>query len=164
MILHMDEPLKPDSESIRAFLSKQDKSILVDLLLDQSQNDDRLHEKLTMKAAKTERAGPDLVAFRKVINSAVKRRRFIDYAHAYEYSQGIEQIIDLFSSCLVKFNGHSPLRLDHRNNPLHPSIGRSISRQLDSLSGRSRKSQNPKLRRHIVGNLQEHRARNRDGG
>lgn len=114
----MTQPLKPkkpetsttaqdpasapaDLETIRAFLSNQDKSKLIDLLLDQSLNDDRLHDKLTMQAAarpqgsaKIDAWSPDLVALRIVINRAVKRRRFIDYAHAYEYSQGIEQIID----------------------------------------------------------------------
>ncbi len=90
----MDDPLKKDADTIKAFLSNQDKSKLIDLLLDQSQTDDRLHEKLAMQAAKSEPRGPDMASFRKVINSAVKRRRFIDYAHAFEYAQGIEQIID----------------------------------------------------------------------
>lgn len=87
-------PAPADLETIKAFLSKQDKSKLIDLLLNQSLTDDRLHDKLTMQAAKTETCGPDVAAFRKVINGAVKRRRFVDYAHAYEYSQGVDQVID----------------------------------------------------------------------
>lgn len=66
------------------------------MLMDQAMEDEYLHERLLMKAAKDGSKGINLTTFRK----AVGRGRFVDYYHAREYAMGIENVIDQIEDLL----------------------------------------------------------------
>ena len=72
----------------------QDKSALVNMLVEHAMEDDRLRQRLLMKAAKKRAKGIDLVTYRRAINEAVEPDGFVDYRSAYEYARGIQEVID----------------------------------------------------------------------
>ena len=90
---------------VRAYLAKQDKNVLVSLLMDQAMNDDRLRERLLMRTAKNGPRGLDLGTFRAAIDNAVDTGEFIDYRSAYDYAHGIGDVIDSIAELLQE--GHA---------------------------------------------------------
>jgi uncharacterized Zn finger protein len=87
-------------DGVQAYLAKQDKNALVRLLMDQAMNDDRLRERLLMRAAKQGPRGLDLGTFREAIDNAVDTGEFIDYRSAYDYARGIDEVIDSIAELL----------------------------------------------------------------
>ena len=81
-------------DDVRAHLLGQDKSALVNMLVEHAMEDDRLRQRLLMKAAKKGAKGIDLITFRRAIDEAVEVDGFVNYRSAYEYSRGIEEVID----------------------------------------------------------------------
>src|SRR5262249_43599487 len=81
-------------DDVRAHLLGQDKSALVEMLVEHAMEDDRLRQRLLMKAAKKGRQGIDLITYRRAIAEAVESDGFVDYRSAYQYAQGIEDVID----------------------------------------------------------------------
>ena len=81
-------------DDVRAHLFGQDKSALVDMLVEHSMEDDRLRQRLSMKAAKKSSKALDLATFRRAIDDAVESDGFVDYRSAYQYAGGIEEVID----------------------------------------------------------------------
>jgi uncharacterized Zn finger protein len=81
-------------DDVRAHLLGQDKSALVDMLVEHSMEDDRLRQRLSMKAAKKSSKALDLATFRRSIDDAVESDGFVDYRSAYQYARGIEEVID----------------------------------------------------------------------
>ena len=81
-------------KDVRTYLSGEDKSVLVDMLVDHAMEDDRLRQRLLMKAAKKGSKGIDLITFRRAIDEAVEVDGFVNYRSAYEYASGIDEVID----------------------------------------------------------------------
>lgn len=81
-------------DDVREYLLRQDNKALVDMLMEQALEDDRLRNRLLMRAAKEARQGLDLGSFRDAIDNAVDIRGFVNYASAYDYARGIEEMID----------------------------------------------------------------------
>jgi uncharacterized Zn finger protein len=81
-------------EDVRAHLLGQDKSALVDMLVERAADDDRLRQRLFMKAAKRGAKGIDLATYRRAIDQVMEPGGFVDYRSAYEYAQGIEEVIE----------------------------------------------------------------------
>jgi hypothetical protein len=81
-------------DDVQSWLARQDKSVLVDMLMQQAMSDDRLRERLLMKATKESSKGIDLDVFRRVIDDAAFTGDFVDYHEAYDYARGIEEVID----------------------------------------------------------------------
>ncbi len=81
-------------DDVREYLLRQDNKALVDMLMEQALEDDRLRNRFLMRAAKEGRQGLDLSSFRDAIDNAVNIRGFVDYASAYDYARGIEEMID----------------------------------------------------------------------
>ena len=79
---------------VRAHLLEQDKSALVQMLVEHAMEDDRLRQRLLMKAAKKGAKGIDLNTYRRAIDEAVEPDGFVDYRSAYQYARGIEEVID----------------------------------------------------------------------
>jgi uncharacterized Zn finger protein len=92
-------------DDVRAYLMKQDKNALVDVLLDHATDDDRLRRRLFMKAAKKGSKELDLDTYRQAIDDAVEPDGFIDYRSAYDYAHGIEEAIDSVEELLK--DGHA---------------------------------------------------------
>src|SRR4030095_17034681 len=78
-------------DDVRTYLSGQDKSVLVNMLVEHAMEDDRLRQRLLMKTAKKGAKGIDLATYRHAIDDAVEPDGFVDYRSAYDYAHGIEE-------------------------------------------------------------------------
>lgn len=56
---------------VRAYLEEQDKDVLVRIVMEQAMEDERLRERLLLRAARTGGGSPDIAACRRAIGSAV---------------------------------------------------------------------------------------------
>lgn len=101
------KPAKPavTTDGVRAYLAGQDREALVDMLMEQAMNDERLRRRLFLKAAKKTPKGLDLATYRQAIDDAVDTGGFIDYRSAHDYAQGIEDAINSVEELLKE--GHS---------------------------------------------------------
>lgn len=91
-------------DDVRTYLSGQDKSVLVNMLVEHAMEDDRLRQRLLMKTAKKGAKGIDLATYRHAIDDAVEPDGFVDYRSAYDYAHGIEEAIDSVEELLKE--GH----------------------------------------------------------
>jgi len=57
-------------------------------------DDDRLRQRLSMKAAKKGPKGLDLAPYRSAMDNAVDTDELVDYRGVYDYAQGIEEAVD----------------------------------------------------------------------
>ncbi len=101
------KPARPavTMEDVRAWLTAQDRDALVDMLMDQAMDDDRLRQRLLLKAAKRGGKGLDLDTYRQAIDEAVEAGGFVDYRDACGYASGIEEAIDSIQELLQE--GHA---------------------------------------------------------
>lgn len=91
-----EKPDRPhDSESlIREFLLMQSAEYLTGLLMDQAQRDDALNRSLLLKAERTSGSVDTLKSFRKVIDSATRIRRFVDWQEADGFAADLDELVD----------------------------------------------------------------------
>ena len=75
-------------------LHAEDKSTLVRMVLDWAKDDDRLHERLILYAAR--RSGPDTgaAAVQRAFEKAVRVRDFVHYREATGWARGVDDAID----------------------------------------------------------------------
>jgi uncharacterized Zn finger protein len=75
-------------------LQAEDKESLVGMMLDWAKDDDRLHERLILYAAR--RSGPDTgaTAVRRAFEKAVRVRDFVHYREATGWARGVDDAID----------------------------------------------------------------------
>lgn len=92
-------------DDLRRFLSEQANETLVDIVVQQALNDDRLRESLFLRAARQRPEGPDINAFRKAIDNVTRTRGFVDYGSAHGFARGIDEVID--SIAQLQDEGHS---------------------------------------------------------
>ena len=97
-------------DDVRAYLSRQDKIALVDMVMDRAVDDDRLRRRLLMETAKGSRGGLDLATYRRAIDEAVDSGGFVHYHDAYDYASGIEDTIDSIEELLKQ--GHTSEVID----------------------------------------------------
>jgi len=79
---------------VRAYLLKQENNILVDILLDAAQKDDSLARRLQLLASKDGSKTGAIDSFRKAIDAAIGRRRFVEYSEMRSYTRGIKAVAD----------------------------------------------------------------------
>ncbi len=84
------KPAKPavTMDDVRTYLAGQDKSALVDMLMEQAIDHDRLRQRLLMRAAKRGPRGLNIATYRQAIDDAVDQSGFVDYHEAYDYARG----------------------------------------------------------------------------
>jgi len=101
------KPAKPSvtMDDVRVFLAGREKDALVGMLLEQAMEDDRLRQRLLMKAAGKAPKGPDLATYRQAIDDAVDTGGFVDYRSAHDYAQGVEDVADSIEGLLKE--GHA---------------------------------------------------------
>ena len=97
--------LTTTTADVRSFLSGQEKTALVDLIMDQAQTDERLAQHLLLKAARHGTRGVDLAAYRKIIDSAAHPGDFVDYRETYDYAEALDEVIDSIEELLK--DGHA---------------------------------------------------------
>lgn len=91
------------TKDIRSWLMSRDKGVLADMLLDAATEDPQLQNRLTLGAAATNSV--NLATYKKVINQAVGRGRFIDYREMPTYWRYIDTAIDGIEELLAR--GHA---------------------------------------------------------
>lgn len=87
-------------KDIEAYLGRQSKETLVALLIEHVRADDRLRERLLMKAARKGSKKLDLEAFRHAIFSAIVPDDYVHYREMWDYTSGIEEVIRSISELL----------------------------------------------------------------
>ena len=90
---------------VRDYLAAQDKTVLVDFLMKQALDDDRLRQRLFLKAAKNGPKGLDLATYRQAIDQAADIDGFVEYGAVGDYAGGIDEIIDSYEELLKE--GHA---------------------------------------------------------
>lgn len=92
-------------EDVRQYLARQDPARLVEMILQQVEDDDRLRERLLMKVASQGPDGLDVATFRKAIDRATDTGGFVDYSSAYDFSRGIGEVVESIAALLE--DGHA---------------------------------------------------------
>lgn len=87
-------------EDVRKYLSQQQTDALIEIIVEQMMKDDRLRERLMMKAARFNKGEIDLATFKHIINQATNTGGFVDYHSAYDFSRGIGNTIDCLEELL----------------------------------------------------------------
>ncbi len=93
------------ADDIRAYLSRQDQSVLVDLLMERAMDDDVLWRRLALQMAKKGPEGLDLRAYREALVHAIRPGGFVAYDDMYQYARGIDEAIDSIEQLLEE--GHT---------------------------------------------------------
>lgn len=90
-----DASIAGGEEDLRAYLLGLDKERLASLLLDHAEEDERLHRKLTIRAAGSgENGKPDLSVWKRALDDAVAVDDFVHYREVYDHVSGIDEVID----------------------------------------------------------------------
>ena len=112
-----------NSEEVREFLERQEKATLVSLLVRQAEGNERFKAHLSMQAAKGGRT-IHLLTYRKAIDRAVNWGDDVDYQSMYEYSRGIEEVIDSLRQLLEEDHAAEVLELsEHFLRTLEVQMG-----------------------------------------
>lgn len=77
----------------------------MNLLIEQTADDERLRDRLLMKSAKRNAKGLNLSSFRRAIDEAVDAGGYVDYYAAHDYARGIEDAIKTLEDLLKE--GHA---------------------------------------------------------
>ncbi len=99
-----DAPTPISIEDVRIHLGSLKKKELVELLIEEACEDERLFDRLRLRVA-TGEEGIDMASFRDAIDRAVDPGGFISYAEAYDYSRTLNETIGSLRAVLVA--GHA---------------------------------------------------------
>lgn len=97
-------------EDIRGYLEKRDKKELVDLVADFAVQDERLFDRLALRAAQAGGGAPDLKRYRNALRQAIEIRDFVDWNSAYDYSNKVEDAIETIRTLIG--SGHAREAVD----------------------------------------------------
>lgn len=88
-------------EDVKTYLKQQKPDVLVEMLMQQAIEDDRLREKLLIKTAKsTQGKDLNLQQFKKALEKAIRVRDFVDYYHMRAYAAGIDAVTESLQELL----------------------------------------------------------------
>ena len=96
---------KTSTRDVRDWLARQDKELLIEMLMGQAAKSQALRTRLLMNAAKDNPKGVDFGAFRRTIDDAVFVRDFVGYRDVYDYARGIERVVSSIEDLLG--SGHA---------------------------------------------------------
>ena len=96
---------KEPTLGLRRHLEGLDKRRLIDLLLEEADNDELPRGRLVLEAAKMQGATADLDDYRIAIEDVMKPHGFVDWRSMYDFSRGIEEVIDSVEDLLG--SGHA---------------------------------------------------------
>ncbi len=93
-------------DDLRVYLNDMEKKDLVEIIIDQAMNDERLRLRLILNKEKKAASGMlDLDSFRGIIDSAVQTGRFVDYHDVHDYCSNIYEAVDSIEELLK--GGHA---------------------------------------------------------
>lgn len=81
-------------EDVREYLSQQQTDTLVEIIVDQMMEDDRLRERLIIETARRSQKGPNIAAFEHTINKVTDTQGFVDYYYAHDFASRIDNVVD----------------------------------------------------------------------
>jgi len=111
------------SERVKEFLERQEKGALVSLIARHAEEDERFKARLSMQAARGGRT-IHLLTYRKTIDRALNWGDYVDYQSMYEYSRGIEEVIDSLRELLEEEHAAEVLELsEHFLRSLEVQMG-----------------------------------------
>ena len=85
---------------VRRYLAAQEKSALIELLMEHAKENDRIRQRLLLRAARLEARGIDLDTYRWAIDAAADTGDFVQYGAVHDYTQGIHDAIDSIDELL----------------------------------------------------------------
>lgn len=85
---------------LRAHLLNKPKAALVDLVMEQAENDEFLKGRLLLDAAKQAGKEFDLESYQDALSRSINPAEFVDYQSMYQYSRGIEKVLDSLEGLL----------------------------------------------------------------
>ncbi len=97
-------------DDVRRYLAGQNKTKLVEIIVRQATEDDRLRESLFMKVARDRPEGPDVATFREAIDNATDTGGFVDYHSAYGFARGIDEVVTSIADLLE--DGHADATIE----------------------------------------------------
>jgi uncharacterized Zn finger protein len=101
-----DDATLPTVDDIRAWLGALDKNALVDLIVAQAHDDERLYQKLMLGAARQRQpAVVNQAVWRGALDQALGDGGFIEYREAYGVARDVRQVIDGLEGLLA--DGHT---------------------------------------------------------
>ncbi|MGH3145279.1 MAG: DUF6880 family protein, partial [Rubrobacter sp.] len=88
-------------DDVRAHLEEQDKDVLVRLVMEQAMEDERLRERLLLRAARTGGGTPDTAAFRLAIDRAVEPPGdYWGHGSPWDYARKLESMVESLAELL----------------------------------------------------------------
>lgn len=93
---------RPDPRrTIRDYLGTQTPEILIQLLMDTAERDDRLYQSLLFKAERAAGGSNVVKVLRKAIDKATRIRGFIDWRESSDFAAKLDQIVDSLMELLT---------------------------------------------------------------
>ncbi len=80
-------------EDVQAFLARQQKNDLIKILLEQARDDERLRQRLLVRASKRNPKSLDLSSYKGAIAGAIDPGHYVDYRGMFAYARDIEEAI-----------------------------------------------------------------------
>ncbi len=99
-----DAPTPISIDDVRGHLGSLKKKELVELLIEEAREDERLLDRLRLRVA-TGEDGIDMTSFRDAIDRAVDPGGFVSYAEAYDYARTVDETIASLRAVLTA--GHA---------------------------------------------------------
>ena len=85
---------------LRAYLLGLEKEALVTLLIEQADEDERLHRRLALRTARATSGAAPTSAWKDALAEALGSDDFVDYREAYDYACGVEEVIETLEDFL----------------------------------------------------------------
>jgi uncharacterized Zn finger protein len=87
-------------QDVQHFLAQQDKSTLIQWILDRCQRDDDWRQQLLLKVASQGSQSLDLTPFRRALRGAIAVRDLIEWNEVSDYTDGIDSVLDSIKDLL----------------------------------------------------------------
>lgn len=85
---------------VQDYLQRLDKEELVSMLLDQVEEDERLHRRLMVRASQATEGTADISVWKQSLDDALEVDDYISYREAHDYANGVGDVIDSLDDLL----------------------------------------------------------------
>ena len=98
-------------ENLRAYLLTLDKEELVSVLLDETDENERLHRRLTLRSVQATPGTASGAVWKEALDDAVDAGGFVSYWEAYDYTSGIDEVIDALGDLVREGQAEAAIEL-----------------------------------------------------